>query len=318
MDFTNAKHRDAFEQLKHHFNDTSEYPLDSQSSTAAMDMWLHKCLVARKWNVEKSTKMCAELFKWRREEPPFVDRMRLVPIPGGLVKGYSLPILQRLHPSHRELPEHKDEADKQNAFIEHVVREGGYPGAWHKWDKEGRPCYIERTGYIHPKKFLNVVHNHAASVGWSNRDATHLTHLYCNEMGSLLCKYQSTVLGRPINEAHLVLDLKHLHWSQLHGPAMDMLKDMSDLDKKYYPEGLGRLSLVNCPGIFSIFWVIVKVWIPAQTKAKIHMVDPGKTPAYMEKWFDKQDLPEFLGGTCRCSAESGECIPLPHAKHHES
>jgi hypothetical protein len=94
--------------------------------------------------------------------------------------------------------------------------------------------------------------------------------------------------------------------SHLVGPVLELLKANSDLDQKYYPEGLHRLYVVNAPSVAKIGWAIIKLWIDARVQQKIVFVGPADTKRVLLEAIAPENLPEFLGGSCQCE---GECVP---------
>ena len=66
------------------------------------------------------------------------------------------------------------------------------------------------------------------------------------------------------------------------------------------------MFIVNAPFLFSGVWAIIKPWLDKKTRDKISIHGSGFQKELLQL-VDKENLPEFLGGECKCS-ESGGCL----------
>lgn len=90
-------------------------------------------------------------------------------------------------------------------------------------------------------------------------------------------------------------------------PAIQLIRTISDVDQKYYPETLNKLFVVNAPSAFVYVWKIVKGWLDRGTIEKIQILGSD----YQEKLLEQipaENLPSFLGGICECDLP-GSCVP---------
>jgi hypothetical protein len=65
------------------------------------------------------------------------------------------------------------------------------------------------------------------------------------------------------------------------------------------------MYIVNAPYLFSGVWVIIKGFLDAKTVAKISISSSDKV---LLEHVDKENLPDFLGGSCNCSFDSRGCL----------
>ncbi len=65
------------------------------------------------------------------------------------------------------------------------------------------------------------------------------------------------------------------------------------------------MFVVNCSWLLKTGWVVIRGFLDAKTRDKIHILG-SNYQAELLKFIDKENLPEFLGGTCRC--EPNGCL----------
>lgn len=66
------------------------------------------------------------------------------------------------------------------------------------------------------------------------------------------------------------------------------------------------MYIVNAPMIFTGIWAIVKGFLDEKTRKKIH-IKGGKFEADLLQMVAPENLPSFLGGSCKCE-EWGGCL----------
>jgi hypothetical protein len=79
----------------------------------------------------------------------------------------------------------------------------------------------------------------------------------------------------------------------------DLLKDASAITSNFYPEMLGKMFIVNAPWFFTIIWKMASKLVPDKTRAKIEILGTDYQSKLFE-FIDRENLPEFLSGTCNC------------------
>ena len=91
--------------------------------------------------------------------------------------------------------------------------------------------------------------------------------------------------------------------------AMDVFKLIAAVDQDNYPETMGATYVVNAPWVFTAIWRLVRVFLDEGVTAKVHILGEGQpSRAALLAAVDAEQLPAFLGGTCRCS---GGCVSGP-------
>ncbi|CAO3597374.1 unnamed protein product [Absidia cylindrospora] len=254
------------------------------------DEYLEQFLIARSWNVEGAFKQLVDAFVWRKENG--IDMYPVATMENGLpilypVRGYS------------SIPDQNLIA--KPGISESVLRLYSHMGGTclHKVDNDGCPVYIERLGLHQAKKLAKAVTN----------EEIFQYHIGCNEfLHRVVMKDCSKMAGKHINRETVIFDCTGMGWNQLHMPAINLIRTISDVDQKYYPETLNKLFLVNAPGAFVYFWKIVKCWLDPGTINKIQILGSDYQSQLLNH-IPAENLPSFLGGTCSCDHISGGCVP---------
>ncbi len=260
----------------------------------------YKFLTARKWDVVEAEKMFRGVIEMRKERK--FDRMPLFPAP---------------------FPTRGFDPDKVNAELELAPRQENIYDKWysvinpayscnfHKWDKQGHPVLIERTGLSHVRE-IHARFKSLASVGKGPTQPAVDFQLLLNETGGALVRYQDKMIraqepGRRILGIVMIMDVKGLGYGHLWRPALEILKATFKVDETYYPEGLHRLYLVNCPSMIMFAFNIVKGWVDPRVIQKIVFLSPAETASTLLQVIDQDNLPTMLGGNCDCG---GGCVPM--------
>ncbi|KAJ3101309.1 hypothetical protein HDU96_010063 [Phlyctochytrium bullatum] len=241
-------------------------------------------------NVQKAYEMVSEYVEWRKRDN--IDKLPPMGSPTNPflygVRGYStVPDLDPIL-----------DAPNMPSFLKHC---GG--GCYHKFDKEGLPIFIERLGRYDAKRL-------AAN---SKPEAFVDHHVrVCEFLYGPLMKEASERASTVIDKQTVIFDCTGMGMHQFHMPAFAFLRALADHDSKYYPERLGRLFLVNAPGLFTKVWVMVKKWLDKGVIDKVHILGPDAKEVLL-RHIDSDSLPSFLGGTCTCSHMPNGCVPTFHA-----
>lgn len=171
-----------------------------------------------------------------------------------------------------------------------------YPQGYHGVDKEGRPVYIERLGKAHPSRLMRI----------TTIDRYLKYHVQEFER-ALLEKFPACSIAarRQICSTTSILDVQGLGIKNFTRTAANLLAAMTKIDNSYYPETLHRMYIVNAgPGFKKMLWPAAQKFLDEKTIAKIQVLDPKSLPKLLEV-IDSSQLPDFLGGSCTCSAEGG-------------
>ncbi|KAI8084524.1 CRAL-TRIO domain-containing protein [Halteromyces radiatus] len=134
-------------------------------------------------------------------------------------------------------------------------------------------------------------------------------HVGCNEfLHRVIMRDCSKMAGKVINRETVIFDCTGMSWQQFHMPAIQLIRTISDVDQKYYPETLNKLYLVNAPGAFVYVWKIIKGWLDPGTIDKIQILGSDYQGKLLEQ-IPPENLPSFLGGKCTCNHIPGGCVP---------
>ncbi|KAI7832443.1 CRAL-TRIO domain-containing protein [Gamsiella multidivaricata] len=187
---------------------------------------------------------------------------------------------------------------------EHAVRLQKYMGGscLHKWDKAGRPIYIERMGQHNVKGLAKNVTT-AELVDY---------HIRCTEFvhNTIMpeCEERFGTDDKVIDKETVIFDCTGMGFHQLHMEGLNMLRSLTDMDQKAYPERLGKLFIVNSPYVFVKVYSMIKKWLDPGVIEKIHILGKDYKSVLLQH-IDEGNLPDFLGGTCTCSHMPGGCVP---------
>ncbi|XP_043688764.1 phosphatidylinositol/phosphatidylcholine transfer protein SFH13 isoform X2 [Telopea speciosissima] len=116
----------------------------------------------------------------------------------------------------------------------------------------------------------------------------------------------SIAAKRHIGSTTTILDVQGLGIKNFTKIAGDLLTGITKIDNNCYPETLHRMFIVNAGPGFKMLWLAVKKFLDPKTIEKIQVLEPRCLSKLLD-FIDSSELPDFLGGTCTCSAEGG-CI----------
>ncbi|KAJ9561137.1 hypothetical protein OSB04_006297 [Centaurea solstitialis] len=238
-------------------------------------------LRARKFDIEKTKQMWADMIKWRKD--------------------YGTDTIM----------EDFDFNEKED-----VIKY--YPQGHHGVDKDGRPVYIEQLGKVDATKLLQAttleryVKYHvqefertfadkfpACTIAAKKRIDQSTTIL--DVQGVLNFRHMPKPL--PVVKFALFVDqgLKSMNKS-----ARELIQRLQSIDGNNYPETLCRMYIINAGSGFRLLWSTVKSFLDPKTTSKIHVLGT-KYQSQLLEMIDASELPEFLGGTCTC-ADKGGCM----------
>ncbi|RZC45965.1 hypothetical protein C5167_038919 [Papaver somniferum] len=170
-----------------------------------------------------------------------------------------------------------------------------YPQGYHGVDKEGRPVYIERLGRAHPGKLMRIT-----------TVERYLKYHVQEFEKALREKFPACSIAakRHIGSTTTILDVQGLGIKNFSRTAADLLAGMAKIDGNYFPETLHRMFIVNAGSGFKMLYGTAKKFLDPKTISKIQVLEPKSLGKLLEV-IDLSQLPEFLGGSCTCSAEGG-------------
>ncbi|KAI5419033.1 phosphatidylinositol/phosphatidylcholine transfer protein SFH13 isoform X2 [Lathyrus oleraceus] len=171
-----------------------------------------------------------------------------------------------------------------------------YPQGYHGVDKEGRPVYIERLGKAYPSRLMRI----------TTMDRYLKYHVQEFER-ALHEKFPACSIAskRWISSTTTILDVNGLGMKNFSPTAANLLAAITKIDNSYYPETLNRMYIVNAgPGFRKMVWPAAQKFLDAKTIAKIQVLEP-KSLSKLHDIIDSSQLPDFLGGSCKCPGEGG-------------
>uniref|UniRef100_A0A0E0I030 CRAL-TRIO domain-containing protein n=1 Tax=Oryza nivara TaxID=4536 RepID=A0A0E0I030_ORYNI len=188
-----------------------------------------------------------------------------------------------------------DAIAKDFKFEEYDAVKRCYPHGFHGVDRFGRPLYIERIGLVDLNKLMQV----------SSTDRYVKYHISEQEK-TLSLRYPacSLVAKKHIGSTTAIFDVKGLGMNNFSKSGRDLFIEIQKIDSNYYPETLNQLYIINAGAGFRALWKVLKACMEARTLAKIQVLGTNYLSTILEA-VDPSNLPDFLGGTCTCSATGG-------------
>ncbi|KAI8364511.1 CRAL-TRIO domain-containing protein [Choanephora cucurbitarum] len=254
------------------------------------DNLLIQFLEANVWNKEEAKNQLRKTIKWRKKFN--VDKIPVATLQNKLplliaCRGYKY-IQDGNFAARPEISE---------SMIRIANCMGG--GCFHKFDKNGHPILIDRTGYHNTKEMgYNVKTDEVSNF-----------QIFVNEfLNRVILPEGSERVGRPIHSETIIFDCTNMSLWQLHMSAFSHLRAIAEIVQNYYPETLHRLFVVNAPSAFVVMFKIIKPCLNARTLEKIHVLGSDFRSVLLE-YIDPENLPDFLGGTCQCQHMPGGCVP---------
>ncbi|KAG6874022.1 hypothetical protein C0995_007979 [Termitomyces sp. Mi166 len=216
------------------------------------DSLLLRFLRARKFDVAKAKEMLIAAEKWRKENG--VDT-----------------ILEDFEFTERE------EVNKY------------YPQYYHKMDKDGRPIYIERLGFLDLETMYKV----------TTQDR--LIKRFVQEYEKF-AKYRvpacSKAVGHPVETSCTIMDLHNVSMTSFYR-VKDYVMQASSIGQDRYPERMGKFYIINAPWAFSAVWRVIKPWLDEVTVSKVDILGSNYKETLL-KQIPAENLPKIFGGTCDC------------------
>eukprot|EP00250_Pteridium_aquilinum_P003639 c13946_g1_i1 orf=442-2367(-) len=170
-----------------------------------------------------------------------------------------------------------------------------YPQGHHGVDKFGRPVYIELIGKVDPQKFAKV----------TTLDRYVKYHVLEFER-TLNKKFPacSVAAGKHVDSSTAILDVAGVGMRNFSKSARELIMSIQKIDGDNYPETLYQLFIINAGSGFKLLWSTIKGFLDAKTVGKVHVLGTDYQEKLLEV-IDSSQLPEFLGGSCKCTCDGG-------------
>lgn len=221
------------------------------------DFTLVRFLRSQSWNVEAAAKAFKDYLQWR-EEKKLDTILDTEPAKVGVMKALT-------------------------------------PYAYHGFDVDGRPVYIEKCG--------KMACYAAADESIITGDEFENAHMWGVEYLMKLAYESGLKRGKRVDTFVSIIDMDGLGFQ--HRAVFHLLKRCLDMDNKYFPERIGRLYIVNTPWIAPHLFQLAAPFFDEVTKARLHVVDDMKT--FLPTVIPPSQLPVEYGGTCSCPGMG--CVP---------
>lgn len=173
-----------------------------------------------------------------------------------------------------------------------------YPHGYHQTDKQGRPIYIELYDKTDVKALFQITTEEKMVKYYVKQYERQIKYIFP------AC---SAVVKRPVEQSCTILDANGIGLTSLFGPIKGFIKIASDIGQDYYPEMLGKMTIVNAGLLFRAVWSMVKGFIDPKTQAKISLLKSTYKDDLLAI-VDEDKLPSFFGGKCTCSGFVCGCL----------
>lgn len=171
-----------------------------------------------------------------------------------------------------------------------------YPQFYHGVDRDGRPVYVELIGKVDAHKLVQVT-TIDRYVKYHVKEFER-----CFQMRFPAC---SIAAKRHIDSSTTILDVQGVGLKNFSKDARELIMRLQKVDNDNYPETLYRMYIINAGQGFKMLWGTIKSFLDPQTASKIHVLG-SKYQNKLLEIIDESELPDFLGGKCRCE-ENGGC-----------
>jgi len=164
-----------------------------------------------------------------------------------------------------------------------------YKGSYAGHDKEGRPIWYEIPGQMDVSSLLCLA---------TKEDFLRFHVCQMESMVQDQFKKTSAAFRRTINKSFSIVDLKGLKFADLSSENIDFVKAIAKVDSDNYPETMGKMVIINTPGIFNFAWKVISGFLDPGTVKKVEVLgDENEWVPRLNELVDSSELPAELNGS---------------------
>jgi len=170
---------------------------------------------------------------------------------------------------------------------------------YHAGLKDGGPLQIVRPGLVDFGPMLEM-HDHERMV---------MYHVSQKEVAFRMCDKQTRLTGRLVKLV-VINDFTAMRMSMPPKKVMQSYSESSKLAERLYPQMLQTTVCCNPPTWFSMIMKVGKLFLSQKTLDKFKICPKSGTIddcPFVARYMNKEEIPSFLGGPCRCEFQGG-CV----------
>jgi len=109
----------------------------------------------------------------------------------------------------------------------------------------------------------------------------------------------SIAAKKHIDSSTSIFDVQGVGFKNFSKSARELITRLQKIDNDNYPETLCQMYIINAGQGFKMLWSTIKSFLDPKTASKIHVLG-NKYQHKLLEIIDECELPEFLGGKCKC------------------
>ncbi|KAK3288531.1 hypothetical protein CYMTET_3997 [Cymbomonas tetramitiformis] len=160
-----------------------------------------------------------------------------------------------------------------------------FPSLTYGHDLDGRPVVIQN----------GITYNTHKAVTLVSMDKLEEYHIWRKELIMERINHNARQSGVYLENTTAIVDIGGMTMKHVTKAFLALVKRLASLDQDQYPERLGQLFIINCPGPFPFVWRMIKPWIDPATVAKINIVSGDPNPT-LQAAIPLSDLLSNYGG----------------------
>jgi hypothetical protein len=171
-------------------------------------------------------------------------------------------------------------ASDDTGDVDHVLlRDLNFRGAFHGYDREGRPVYYMDLGQVDLSGLQGA---RAESICMGIKRHAVLTFLAMKDRAPT-----------SLQQGTIVCNLYGIGWQHMTPAALRLIRDMVDLYQTWFPDAAGHILLVNPPLLMPLFWGMIHPLLPNNLSRLVHIVQGHYEPlnahaTLLDPWIQKK------------------------------